>query len=160
MHATRNDLSAETRGRVVELLNARLAEAIDLQLQAKQAHWNVKGPHFIALHELFDKVAGEVGAQVDEMAERITALGGTAEGTVQAVAGRSKLDAYPLGLSEGRGHLEALAGALARFGKAVRNAIDAAGQAGDADTSDLFTGVSRDVDKSLWLVEAHLQADR
>jgi starvation-inducible DNA-binding protein len=160
MHPTRIDLSAKTRGRVVEVLNARLADAIDLQLQAKQAHWNVKGPNFIALHELFDKIAGDVGGHIDEMAERITALGGTAEGTVQAVAGRSKLEAYPLGLSEGRAHLEALATALARFGKGVRKAIDEAGKAGDADTSDLFTGVSRDIDKNLWLVEAHLQADR
>lgn len=157
MHPTRNDLSAKTRGRVVDILNARLADAIDLQLQAKQAHWNVKGANFIALHELFDKIAAELGGHVDDMAERITALGGVAEGTVQAVAGRSRLEPYPLALAEGRGHLEALAGALARFGKSVRKAIDETGKAGDADTSDLFTGVSRSVDKNLWLVEAHLQ---
>ena len=160
MHPTRIDLSSKTRGRVVELLNARLADAVDLQLQAKQAHWNVKGPGFIALHELFDRIAGELGGHVDDMAERITALGGVAEGTVQAVAGRSRLDAYPLAIAEGRAHLEALATALARFGKSVRKAIDDSAKAGDADTSDLFTGVSRDVDKALWLVEAHLQADR
>ena len=160
MHSTRIDLSAKTRNRVVDLLNARLADAIDLGLQAKQAHWNVKGPQFIALHELFDKVAEEIEGHVDEMAERITALGGIAEGTVQAVAGRSRLDAYPLGIAEGRAHLEALANALARFGKGARKAIDESGKAGDADTSDLFTGISRDVDKNLWLVEAHLQAER
>jgi starvation-inducible DNA-binding protein len=160
MHSTRNDLSAKTRVKVVTLLNARLADAIDLQLQAKQAHWNVKGPQFIALHELFDQIAGDLGGQVDDMAERITALGGVAEGTVQAVAGRSKLDAYPLEISEGRAHLDALAAALARFAKSVRKAIDEAGKAGDADTSDLFTGISRSADKNLWLLEAHLQADR
>jgi starvation-inducible DNA-binding protein len=160
MHATRNDLSAKTRTKVVEVLNARLADAIDLQFQAKQAHWNVKGPSFIALHQLFDAIAGDLGGHVDDMAERITALGGTAEGTIQAVAGRSKLPVYPLGLTEGRAHLEALAGALARFGKSVRKAIDETGKAGDADTSDLFTGVSRGSDKNLWLIEAHLQADR
>ena len=157
MHPTRIDLSAKTRGRVVDILNARLADAIDLQLQAKQAHWNVKGPNFIALHELFDKIAGELGGHIDEMAERITALGGVAEGTVQAVAGRSRLEPYPLALAEGRAHLEALATALARFGKSVRKAIEDTSKAGDADTSDLFTGVSRAVDKDLWLVEAHLQ---
>ena len=146
--------------RLVDLLNSRLADAIDLQLQTKQAHWNVKGPNFIALHELFDRIADEVEGHVDEMAERITALGGIAEGTVQAVGGRSRLDAYPLGIAEGRAHLEALAAAFARFGKSVRKAIDESAKAGDADTSDLFTGVSRDVDKSLWLLEAHLQADR
>jgi len=160
MHSTRIDLSLKTRARMIELLNARLADAIDLQLQAKQAHWNVKGPQFIALHELFDKLAGEIDGYVDDMAERITALGGTAEGTLQAVAGRSKLDAYPLDIGEGRAHLDALAAAYARYAKAVRKAIGEAGKAGDADTSDLFTGVSRGLDKGLWLLEAHLQADR
>jgi starvation-inducible DNA-binding protein len=160
MHSTRIDLAAKTRARVIGILNARLADAIDLQLQAKQAHWNVKGPSFIALHELFDQVAAGMTTHIDEMAERITALGGIAEGTVQAVAGRSKLDAYPLEIADGRAHLDALAAALARFGKAVRKAIDETGKAGDADTSDLFTGISRDADKTLWLVEAHLQADR
>ena len=157
MHPTRIDLSTKTRGRVVEILNARLADAIDLQLQAKQAHWNVKGPNFIALHELFDQIAGELAGHIDDMAERITTLGGVAEGTLQAVAGRSRLEPYPLALAEGRAHLEALATALARFGKSVRKAIEDTSKAGDADTSDLFTGVSRAVDKNLWLVEAHLQ---
>ena len=160
MHSTRNDLSAKARAKVTALLNARLADALDLQMQAKQAHWNVKGPQFIALHELFDRLAAEIDGHVDEMAERITALGGIAEGTVQAVAGRSKLDAYPLDIAEGRAHLDALAAAYARFGKSVRKAIDEADKAGDADTSDLFTGVSRSADKGLWLLEAHLQADR
>jgi starvation-inducible DNA-binding protein len=145
---------------MISLLNARLADALDLQLQAKQAHWNVKGPSFIALHGLFDEIAGEVAGHVDEMAERITALGGVAEGTVQAIAGRSRLDPYPLEIADGRAHLDALAAALARLGKGVRKAIDEAGKARDADTSDLFTGISRALDKNLWLVEAHLQADR
>lgn len=160
MHSTRIDLPAKTRTRMTALLNARLADACDLQLQAKQAHWNVKGPGFVALHELFDRLAAEVGGYVDEMAERVTALGGIAEGTVQAVAGRSKLAAYPLEIGEGRAHLDALAEAFARFGKGVRKAVDEAGKAGDAGTSDLFTGISRGVDKALWLLEAHLQADR
>lgn len=160
MHGTRNDLSAKARAKVTTLLNARLAEALDLQMQARQAHWNVKGPQFIALHELFDQLAGELDGHVDEMAERITALGGIAEGTVQAVAGRSKLDAYPLDIAEGRAHLDALAAAYACFAKALRKAIDESAKAGDADTSDLFTGVSRSADKGLWLLEAHLQADR
>jgi len=160
MHSTRNDLSVKARAKVTALLNARLADALDLQMQAKQAHWNVKGPQFIALHELFDKLAADIDGHVDEMAERITALGGIAEGTVQAVAGRSKLDPYPLDIAEGRAHLDALAAAYARFAKSVRKAIDESGKAGDADTSDLFTGISRSADKGLWLLEAHLQADR
>jgi starvation-inducible DNA-binding protein len=160
MHSTRIDLPAKTRAKMTALLNARLADAIDLQLQARQAHWNVKGPGFIALHELFDRLAGDLSAQVDEMAERITALGGIAEGTLQAVTGRSKLAAYPLEIAEGRAHLDALAAAYARFAKGARKAIDEAARVGDADTSDLFTAVSRGADKSLWLLEAHLQADR
>jgi starvation-inducible DNA-binding protein len=160
LHNTKIDIDGGNREKLISMLNARLADASDLKSQAKQAHWNVKGPGFIALHELFDRIAGELGGHVDDMAERITALGGVAEGTVQAVAGRSRLDAYPLAIAEGRAHLEALATALARFGKSVRKAIDDSAKAGDADTSDLFTGVSRDVDKALWLVEAHLQADR
>ncbi|HVN42912.1 MAG TPA: DNA starvation/stationary phase protection protein Dps [Steroidobacteraceae bacterium] len=160
MHSTRNDLSVKTRTKVTELLNARLADAIDLQLQAKQAHWNVRGPNFIALHELFDRVAGDLGGHVDDLAERITALGGVAEGTAQAIVARSKLAAYPLDITDGRAHLDALAAALATFAKSVRKAIETAAKAGDADTSDLFTGLSRSVDKNLWFVEAHLQADR
>ena len=160
MHRTRIDLAAKARTRMTELLNARLADAIDLQMQARQAHWNVKGPSFIALHELFDRLAGELGGYVDEMAERITALGGVAEGTLQAVGGRSKLGPYPLDLAEGRAHVDALAAGYARFAKSARKAIDDAGKAGDADTSDLFTGISRGADKALWLLEAHLQADR
>lgn len=160
MHSTRIDLSAKTRAKMIALLNSRLADALDLQLQAKQAHWNVKGPSFIALHELFDRIAGEVAGHVDDVAERITALGGIAEGTVQAVAGRTRLDPYPLEIADGRAHLDALAAALARFGKSARKAIDEAAKAGDADSSDLFTGISRAADKNLWLLEAHLQADR
>lgn len=160
MHNTRNDLAAETRSKVAELLNARLSDAVDLHLQAKQAHWNVKGPNFIALHELFDKLAEESEEYVDDIAERITALGGTAKGTAAAVAQGSQLDAYPLDIVNGREHVTALANAVAKAGKAVRSAIDAAGGLGDADTADLFTGVSRGLDKWLWLLEAHLQAER
>ena len=160
LNSTKHGLDVETRQSAVEVLNARLADVIDLELQAKQAHWNVKGPGFIALHELFDKIAVELDGHVDELAERITALGGTAEGTVQAVAGRSHLAAYPLDIADGRSHLEALAVALAAFGESVRAAIEETAQAGDATTSDLFTGISRAVDKNLWLVEAHLQAER
>lgn len=160
MHSTRNDLPLETRSRIAKLLNACLTDAIDLKLQAKQAHWNVKGPAFISLHELFDRLGAEIDGFVDEMAERITSLGGVAEGTIRAVAGRTRLDPYPLEISDGQDHLEALAGALARFGAAVRKAIEESGEIGDADTSDLLTGVSRGIDKSLWLVEAHLQARR
>jgi starvation-inducible DNA-binding protein len=159
MHETKNDLPKATRESVVRLLNHHLAAAIDLMSQAKQAHWNVKGPSFIALHELFDKVADAVEDQVDEIAERITSLGGTAEGTVQVVGQRSKLRPYPLTISAGRDHVAALSSALAEFGKGARAAIDDADGLGDADTADLFTQVSREIDKQLRFVEAHVQGD-
>lgn len=158
MHTTRIDLPLKIRTRIVELLNSRLADGIDLYLQTKQAHWNVKGPNFIALHELFDKLGEELETYVDDMAERIVALGGVAEGTLGAVGQRTRLKPYPLDLSAGLDHVRALAEAYAEFGKAVRKAIETSSKQGDADTSDLFTGISRGVDKSLWFIEAHVQA--
>lgn len=160
MYPTRNDIPARSREALVTLLNLRLADSIDLMAQAKQAHWNVKGPSFIALHELFDKVAAAAAEYGDELAERAVALGGTAIGTVRAAAQRSTLAEYPLGIASGRDHVAALAEALARYGKSVRTAIDEASKLGDADSADLFTEISRGVDKHLWFVEAHLHAER
>src|SRR5580692_11583607 len=117
MFRTKNDLSEATRHKTVELLNARLADCIDLQTQTKQAHWNVKGPNFIALHELFDKINDEVEEYVDEIAERAVQLGGMAEGTARMVAKRTSLAEYPLSAMDGRSHVEALSSALAVFGK-------------------------------------------
>jgi starvation-inducible DNA-binding protein len=155
MHATKNDLPADKRARLAELLNARLADLIDLQLQIKQAHWNVRGPNFIGLHELFDKLAGEVSEYVDEVAERTTALGGLAEGTVQVVGQRTSLSAYSTTISRWTEHVAALSTAIAATGKLIRAAIDQSDELGDADTADLFTGISRGLDKQLWFVEAH-----
>jgi len=160
MHPTKNDLPLDTRTKVATLLNARLADAIDFTLQGKQAHWNVKGPQFIALHELFDKVVESAEDWVDDIAERVVALGGVAEGTVGAVGKKTTLAAYPLELVEGQEHVDALSSALAKLGKNVRAAIDEAGKLGDADTADLFTGISRDADKYLWFLEAHLQSGK
>jgi starvation-inducible DNA-binding protein len=157
MYKSKIDLSEKIRRNVIDLLNDRLADAIDLQSQAKQAHWNVKGPNFIALHELFDKISGVLLEQIDDIAERITSLGGTAQGTVAVAAKRSKLKNYPLNITSGKVHLSYLSTQLAVYGKAVRAAIDATAQVGDADTADLLTGISRDADKYLWFLEAHLQ---
>jgi starvation-inducible DNA-binding protein len=157
MHPTKNDLPQKTRAKVAAVLADRLADATDLMLQSKQAHWNVKGPNFIALHELFDKVAESSEEWVDSTAERIVQLGGTAEGTVQATAARTSLAAYPLNIVSGHDHVEALSSALAAYGKKVRSAIDKTDKLGDKDTADLFTEISRDVDKYLWFVEAHNQ---
>ena len=160
MFKTKNDLSEGTRTKAIELLNARLADCIDLQTQCKQAHWNVKGPTFIALHELFDKVNEAVEDYVDDIAERAVQLGGVAEGPARMVAKRSSLAEYPASAVDGRSHVEALSSALAEFAKAARKAIDQANDLGDQDTCDLFTEVSRGIDKWLWFVEAHLQAER
>ena len=158
MHKTKNSLSEAVRTKSIALLGRNLALSIDLSLQTKQAHWNVKGPNFIALHELFDKISDEARGFVDLIAERITALGGTAEGTLQAVGPRTTLPPYSLTITTGPAHLEALSSALAAFGAAVRKAIDEAAGFGDADTADLFTEVSRETDKQLWFLEAHLQS--
>ena len=160
MFKTKNDLPEAARAKTVELLNARLADCIDLQTQTKQAHWNVKGPNFIALHELFDKINEEVEDYVDDIAERVVQLGGVAEGTARMVAKRSSLAEYPANAVDGRSHVDALSTALAAFGKAARKAINDANDLSDLDTADLFTEVSRGIDKWLWFVEAHLQAER
>jgi starvation-inducible DNA-binding protein len=160
MHPTRHDLPEKTRAALCALLNERLADTIDLKLQAKQAHWNVKGPDFFQLHELFDKIADHAEEHSDLIAERITALGGTAEGTVAVVQQRSRLPKYPLEITRGLDHVNALATTLAAQAKAVRAAIDQSNELRDADTADLFTEISREVDKDLWFVEAHVQADR
>ena len=160
MYETLNDLPKEDRTELNQLLNQRLADAVDLQSQTKQAHWNVKGPHFIGLHKLFDEIYEDVGEYVDLIAERIAQLGGTAEGTVRVAAARSRLEEYPLDIAEGSAHVEALSKALSTFGHEVRMAIDEAEELDDADTSDMFTEISRGTDKWLWMVEAHMQASK
>ncbi len=156
MHQTKNDLPTDVRQKVVDLLNARLADAVDLMTQAKQAHWNVKGPQFQSLHELFDEVHTEVQDYVDLIAERAVSLGGEAKGSIRHATSASTLAPYPDGLIQGRDHVDALSTALAGFGKSVRASIAAADELKDADTADLFTEVSRGIDKRLWMVEAHL----
>jgi starvation-inducible DNA-binding protein len=158
MYETENDLPKERRIELTALLNQRLASAVDLQLQMKQAHWNVKGPSFIGLHELFDKVAEAVENYVDQIAERIVQLGGIAEGTVRMAAARSRLPEYSPEISEGMAHVEGVARALATFGAEARSTIEEANGLDDAVTADLFTEISRGIDKWLWFVEAHSQA--
>lgn len=156
--ATRNNLPDDVRREAIALLNARLADCLDLYTQTKHAHWNVKGPAFIALHELYDDLATGVLAFVDLIAERATALGGVAEGTLRQAAATTHLDEYPAEAFIGTASLEALADRYAAFGASVRAGIDTTADLGDVDTSDLFTEVSREIDKNLWFIEAHLQA--
>jgi starvation-inducible DNA-binding protein len=158
MYETENDIEQTRRSALIALMNQRLADAVDLQMQMKQAHWNVKGPHFIGLHELFDQIDEAVESYVDLIAERIVQLGGIAEGTARSAAARSRLEEYPLTIADGLAHVEAVAMALSTFGHEARNTIDEADGLGDADTADIFTEISRGIDKRLWFVEAHTQA--
>jgi starvation-inducible DNA-binding protein len=155
LHRTQNDIPENNRTKLVELLGSRLSSCIDLYMQTKQAHWNVKGPNFIALHQLFDTVGEGIQGSVDDLAERIVQLGGTAKGTLQVVGKETSLKAYPLEITSGTDHVEALASALAAFGSQARSAIALATELDDADTADLFTEISRGIDKQLWFVEAH-----
>lgn len=157
IYATKNDLPEASRLEVIGLLNQRLADCIDLQTQSKQAHWNVKGPTFIALHKLFDDINEDAEEYVDLLAERVVQLGGIAEGTVGVVADRSTLVDYPLGLSTGAEHVAALSDALAMFGRTVRVGIEEMNELEDAGSADILTEISRGVDKWLWFVEAHQQ---
>jgi starvation-inducible DNA-binding protein len=160
MYETENDISEQRRLELNALMNQRLADAVDLQMQMKQAHWNVKGPHFIGLHELFDQIDEAVESYVDLIAERIVQLGGIAEGTVRVSAEKSRLEEYPLNIADGAAHVEAVARALSTFGQEARKTIDQSDELGDADTSDIFTEISRGIDKWLWFVEAHSQATK
>jgi starvation-inducible DNA-binding protein len=159
LYPTKNDLPEAARREAVELLNQRLADCIDLQTQCKQAHWNVKGPTFIALHKLFDEVNEDVEEYVDLIAERVVQLGGIAEGTVGIVAKRSSLIDYPLALSSGSEHVAALSDALAMFGRTARVGIEEMNELEDADSADILTEISRGIDKWLWFVEAHQQGE-
>jgi starvation-inducible DNA-binding protein len=151
-------LHEEQQVKLIELLNRRLADAIDLQLQSRQAYWNVKGPHFMALRELFDKVVHGVEEYANLIAEHIVQLGGVAEGTAHAVARRTALDGYLLATADGNGHIEALTATLAAFGKHARYASAQASELQDADTADIFTEIARGIDKWLWFVETSQQA--
>jgi len=154
------DIGQETRLALTRLLNQRLADMIDLFNQTKHAHWNVKGPEFMQLHELFDGIAERVEEACDLLAERAVVLGGAAEGTTRQSAANSTIDEYDLGAVDGLDHVRALAGQLAKLAASVRLAIQQSAELGDPTTSDLFTEISRLLDKDLWLLEAHIQRSR
>ncbi len=155
MIRTKNDLPESTRKKMAELLNARVADALDLCSHAKHAHWNVRGARFLSLHELFDKVAEMALPQSDHIAERAGQLGSEVLGTMRMGAKATSLREYPHNLATGDDHLEAMAESLAAYGKNVREAIDTAEKADDADTADMFTEISREVDQMLWFVDSH-----
>ncbi|TPJ30998.1 DNA starvation/stationary phase protection protein Dps [Mesorhizobium sp. B2-7-2] len=154
---TKNDLKSDAKKESIDLLNARLADAIDLALITKRAHWNVKGPQFIAIHEMLDEFREEIDGHVDIIAERAVQLGGTAHGTSQEVSKATKLRPYPTDIHKTKDHLAALIDRYATAAKLTREAIDEADDAGDRDTADIFTAYSRSLDKLLWFLEAHTQ---
>ncbi len=156
VHPTQNTLPETVRSQSVELLNLHLAAAIDLHGQIKQAHWNVRGPGFFAIHTLFDSVSGAVLAFADDLAERAGALGGTAYGTIQIAAERSFLLPYPLAIADEQKHVFAVSAALAAFGQSIRLASTKASGFGDSDTADLLAEVSRGIGKHLWFIESHV----
>jgi starvation-inducible DNA-binding protein len=157
MHPTKNNVKSNAKNAAIEILNARIADCIDLALITKQAHWNLKGREFIAIHEMLDGFRTEIDDHVDTMAERITQLGGTALGTLQTTAAATKLAPYPTDIYAIPDHLKALIDRYGQVANAVREGIDQADEAGEADTADILTGVSRGLDKNLWFLEAHIQ---
>ncbi len=158
MFRTGVNIPESSRAKMVNLLNSELADLISLHYATKQAHWNVKGAEFYQLHLLFDELADSVDGFIDSTAERITALGGTAEGTIEAACNNARIEAYPVGISTGREHLSALIQRYTDLANHTREAIDRSGELGDMDTADLFTEISRSLDKNLWFLEAHIQA--
>ena len=157
MSKKNNALPDDLQAKLIEILNRRLADAIELQLQSRQAYWNVKGPNFMALRELFDKVAKGVEEYANLIAERIVQLGGKAEGTAHAIADRSSLDGYRLSSADGNSHIDALSTTLTDFGRLTRYASTQASELKDADTADIFTEIARGIDKWLWFVETSQQ---
>ena len=150
-------LSDNARKTSISELNGRLADSIALALAVKQAHWNVKGRNFIAIHELFDTVHNNLREQTDVMAERVQQLDGVAIGTAEKVSGSTTLPEYPTDLTRAEDHICALCERFRDHGKNLRTAIDATDEAGDADTADIFTAASRSIDKDLWFMESHLE---
>ena len=157
VHSTSIDIPEATRKSIIDLLNEQLADTFDLYSQVKQAHWNVKGPQFFQLHELFDDVAEQLLGHVDDIAERVTTLGGMAMGTARMAASGSRVAPYPDNITKGEDHIAALVSRFSGVAARIRAAAAEAEGLGDMGTADLFVEVSRNVDKSLWFLEAHLQ---
>ena len=159
LHQTKNPQKENIRGAMVPLLQKHLGTAIDLSYQAKQAHWNVKGMNFIAVHKLFDELHESAEEYVDLIAERLTGMGGQAQGTVQAAAGNSILEPYALDIVKSEDHLRRLSDSYAAWGKALMEGIKEADEAGDDLTADLLTEVGRGVDTGLYFLESHFQVE-
>ena len=157
---TRNDLNDNAKKTSIGVLQGCLADSIDLYNATRHAHWNVKGPHFGALHTLFENFYTQLAPDIAELAERLVQRGGTAMGATQAVAGSTRLPPYPTDIKAGMDHVKALLDRYCHVAKALREGIDQTDEAGDADSADLLTGLSRNIDKAVWMLEAHTQTER
>jgi starvation-inducible DNA-binding protein len=155
--APQTGLKSNTKSAMIGLLNAQLADAIDLSLITKQAHWNLKGPTFIAVHEMLDLFRAGLDEHVDIIAERVAQLDGIALGTLQNVAEATHLKPYPTDIRKVPDHLAALVERYGAVSKSAREGIDKADDAGDADTADILTAFSRELDKDLWFLKSHLE---
>lgn len=150
-------LNDNARKTAISELNARLADGLALSMAIKQAHWNMKGINFIAVHEFLDTVRDRLNEHLDVFAERVQILDGTAEGTAEVVARSSTLAEYPTNLTNAMDHLREICARMRDHGEKLRNAIGATEEAGDANTADIFTAASRTADKDLWFLESHLE---
>lgn len=158
MYPNRVALSDEVKKNVVGVMQERLAEATDMYSQAKFAHWNVKGDNFYQLHLVFDQVAKVIGDQIDPIAERLTQLGGVANGTVRQSAMSSKIPEYPVETINGMDHVRALADSLGHYCQELREASDKIDDIGDEPTSDFFNGLIVEAEEQLYFLESHLEA--
>ena len=159
MFNTKNGLLTATRIQIISLLQDKVACSLDLMSQAKQAHWNVKGPTFMQLHELFDKIASAAAGYTDTIAERIMILGGSVSGTVRSAAGKTCLPEYPLDAVKCKEHVAAMSTAVSIYGNLIRKDIDQALKLNDQVTANMLMNILEEVDKLLWFIEAHAQAD-
>lgn len=150
-------LTDNARKTAISELNARLADGLALGMAIKQAHWNVKGMNFIAVHELFDSVYANNQEHIDVMAERVQILDGVAIGTAEEVAKKATLAPYPTDLTKAEDHIKAVCERMRDHGAKLRQGIDTTDEAGDADTADILTAASRTADKDLWFMESHLE---
>jgi starvation-inducible DNA-binding protein len=158
MYKTRVALPEDVKAKVVEVMQERLAEALDMYSQAKFAHWNVKGENFYQLHLVFDSVAETIFPQIDQIAERLTQLGGVANGTVRQAAMVSRIPEYNVDLVAGMDHVCALADALGHYCKELREASDKIDEIGDEPTSDFFKQLVVEAEEQLYFLESHLEA--
>lgn len=158
MFATRIDIEESDRKKIIEILNARLADTLDVQTQAKFAHWNVKGNDFYQVHLLFDEVAEHLEDAVDLIAERATALGGKANGTVRQSAANSTIDEYELDTVKGMDHVRVLSDRVGALANTYREAVNKTDDLGDPATSDMFTEILRQAEQDLYFLESHIQA--